>query len=166
MQNFQDMRIWLIQPRELENVLWHQPINCLWKCTVTLTACPSVTCLNFISLREWTWRHNASLHARQRFSRTFLKLREYFPGNWQQRARFSPVYQGFWIILILQDKTLFNALEAGDIVCWLVNQPIAKLDLFKSFDCRWITYAEYCYSNLATVRRLVQSPTLQSTMFL
>ena len=25
--------------------------------------------------------------------------------------------QGFWIILILQDKTLFNALEAGDIVC-------------------------------------------------
>ena len=76
-------------------------------------------------------------------------------------------YQGFWIILILQDKTLFNALEAGDIVCWLVNQPIAKLDLFKSFDCRWIckTYAEYCYRNSATVRRLVQSPTLQSTIF-
>ena len=68
---------------------------------------------------------------------------------------------------ILQDKTLFWALEAGDIVCWLVNQPIAKLDLFKSFNCRWIckTYAEYCYRNSATVSRLVQSPTLQSTIF-
>ena len=70
-------------------------------------------------------------------------------------------------ILILQDKTLFGALEAGNIVCWLVNQPIAKLDLFKSPDCRWIckTYVEYCYRNSATVRRLVQSPTLQSTIF-
>ena len=70
-------------------------------------------------------------------------------------------------ILILQDKTLFCALEAADIVCWLVNQPIAKLDLFKSFDCRWIckTYAEYCYWNSATVCRLVLSPTLQSTIF-
>ena len=37
----------------------------------------------------------------------------------------------------------------------------------KSLDCRWIckTYAEYCYRNLVTVRRLVQSPTLQSTSF-
>ena len=70
-------------------------------------------------------------------------------------------------ILILQDKTLFCALEAGDIVCWLVNQPIAKLDLFKSFDCCWIckTYAGCCYRNSATVGRLVQSPTLQSTIF-
>ena len=70
-------------------------------------------------------------------------------------------------ILILQDKTLFCAFEAGDIVCWLVNQPIAKLDLFKSPDCRWIckTYAEYCCRSSATVRRLVQSPTLQSTIF-
>ena len=68
---------------------------------------------------------------------------------------------------ILQDKTLFCAFEAGNTVCWLVNPPIAKLDLFKSLDCRWIckTYAEYCYRNLATVRRLVQSPTLQSTIF-
>ena len=68
---------------------------------------------------------------------------------------------------ILQDKTLFCAFEVGNIVCWLVNPPIAKLDLFKSLDCRWIckTYAEYCYRNLATVRRLVQSPTLQSTIF-
>ena len=68
---------------------------------------------------------------------------------------------------ILQDKTLFCAFEAGNIVCWLVNPPIAKLDLFKSLDCRWIckTYAEYCYRNLATVRRLVQSPTLQLTIF-
>ena len=59
------------------------------------------------------------------------------------------------------------AFEAGNIVCWLVNPPIAKLDLFKSPDCRWIckTYAEYCYRNLATVRRLVQSPTLQLTIF-
>ena len=70
-------------------------------------------------------------------------------------------------LLILQDKTLFGALEASNIVCWLVNQPIAKLDLFKSPDCRWIckTYVEYCYRNSATVRRLVQSPTLQSTIF-
>ena len=69
-------------------------------------------------------------------------------------------------ILILQDKTLFGALEASNIVCWLVNQPIAKLDLFKSPDCRWIceTYVEYCYRNSATVGRLVQSPTLQSTI--
>ena len=69
-------------------------------------------------------------------------------------------------ILILQDKTLFGALEASNIVCWLVNQPIAKLDLFKSLGCRWIceTYVEYCYRNSATVRRLVQSPTLQSTI--
>ena len=29
--------------------------------------------------------------------------------------------------------------EAGDIVCWLVNLPIAKLDLFKSANCRWIS---------------------------
>ena len=41
-------------------------------------------------------------------------------------------------ILILQDMTLFCALEAGDIVCWLVNPSIAKLDLFKSTVCRWI----------------------------
>ena len=70
-------------------------------------------------------------------------------------------------ILILQDKTLFGVLEAGNIVCWLVNQPITKLDLFKSSDCRWFykTYVEYCYRNSATVRRLVQSPTLQSTIF-
>ena len=70
-------------------------------------------------------------------------------------------------ILILQDKKLFGAIEAGDIVCWLVNQPIAKLDLFKSFACRWIckTYVEYCFRNSATVRRLVRSPTLQSTNF-
>ena len=69
-------------------------------------------------------------------------------------------------ILILQGKTLFGALEASNIVCWLVNQPIAKLDLFKSPYCRWIceTYVEYCYRNSATVRRLVQSPTLQSTI--
>ena len=49
-------------------------------------------------------------------------------------------YHGGWIrtemvlprildILILQDKTLFYTFEADDIVCWLVNQPIAKLDL-------------------------------------
>ena len=70
-------------------------------------------------------------------------------------------------ILILQDKTLVCAFEAGNIACWLVNPPIAKLDLFKSADCRWIckTYAEYCYRNSATVRRLVQSPTSQSTIF-
>ena len=67
---------------------------------------------------------------------------------------------------ILQDKTLFCAFEAGNIVCWLVNPPIAKLDLFKSPNCRWICpYAEYCYRNLATVHGLVQSPTLQSTIF-
>ena len=68
---------------------------------------------------------------------------------------------------ILQDKTLFCAFEACNIVCWLVNPPIAKLDLFKSLDCCWIckTYAEYCCRNSATVRRLVQSPTLQSTIF-
>ena len=55
--------------------------------------------------------------------------------------------QGFWIYLILQDKILFCAFEADDIVCWLVNLPIAKLDLFKSADCRWMykTYAEFCY---------------------
>ena len=74
--------------------------------------------------------------------------------------------QGFWIYLILQDKIIFCAFEAGDIVCWLVNLPIAKLDLFKSADCRWMckTYAEFCYRNSATVRRLVQSPTLQTTI--
>ena len=50
------------------------------------------------------------------------------------------------ILDILQDKTLFCAFEAGDFVCWLVNPPIAKLDLFKSADCRWIckTYTQYC----------------------
>ena len=74
--------------------------------------------------------------------------------------------QGFWIYLILQDKNLFCAFEAGDTVCWLVNPPIAKLDLFNSADCRWIckTYAEYRYRNSATVHRLVQSLTLQSTI--
>ena len=73
--------------------------------------------------------------------------------------------QGFWIYLILQDKILFCAFEAGDIVCWLVNLPIAKLDLSKSADCRMCkTYAEFCYRNSATVRRLVQSPTLQTTI--
>ena len=57
-------------------------------------------------------------------------------------------------------------IEAGAIVCWLVNLPIAKLDLFKSANCRWMckTYAEFCYRNSATVRRLVQSPTLQTTI--
>ena len=71
------------------------------------------------------------------------------------------------IWIILQDKTLFCALDASDIVCWLVNQSIAKLDLFKSLDCRLIckTYAGYCYRNSTTVHRLVQSPTLQSTIF-
>ena len=39
-------------------------------------------------------------------------------------------------------------------------------DLFNSADCRWTckTYAKYCYRNSATERRLVQSPTLQSTI--
>ena len=66
-------------------------------------------------------------------------------------------------ILILKNKTLFCTFEAGDIVCWLVNPPIAKLDLFKSADCRWIckTCAEYCYRNSATVRRPVQSLTME-----
>ena len=75
--------------------------------------------------------------------------------------------QEFWIYLILQVKILFYAFEAGDIVCWLVNLPIAKLDLFKSADCRWMckTYAEFCYRNSATVSRLVQSPTLQNDNF-
>ena len=60
-----------------------------------------------------------------------------------------------------------GTLEQSYATGWLVNPPIAKLDLFKSLDCRWIckTYAEYCYRNLVTVRRLVQSPTLQSTIF-
>ena len=42
-----------------------------------------------------------------------------------------------------------------------------KLDLFKSAHWRWISksYAEYCYRNSATVRRLVQSPAMQSTIF-
>ena len=50
------------------------------------------------------------------------------------------------------DETLFCAFEAGDIVCWLVNSPIAKLDLFRTADCRWIckTYAENCCRNSAT----------------
>ena len=70
-------------------------------------------------------------------------------------------------ILILQDKTLFCELEAGDIVCWLVNLWIAKLDLFKSTVCRWIIKLtqSISYKNSTTVRRLVQSPTLQSTIF-
>ena len=70
-------------------------------------------------------------------------------------------------ILILQDKTLFCALEAGDIVCWLVNLSIANLDLFKSTVCRWIIKLtqSISYKNSTTVRRLVQSPTLQSTIF-
>ena len=64
---------------------------------------------------------------------------------------------------ILQDKTLLCAFEARDIVCWLVNPWIAKLDLFKTADCRWICKLtqEYCYRHSATVCRLVQSPTLQ-----
>ena len=68
--------------------------------------------------------------------------------------------------LYFRIKISFCAFEAGDIVCWLVNPPIAKLDLFNSADCRWIckTYAEYRYRNSATVRRLVQSLTLQSTI--
>ena len=71
------------------------------------------------------------------------------------------------ILAIRKDKTFAFAFEADNIVCWLVNPPIAKLDLFKSADCRWIykSSAEYCYRNSATVRRLVQSPTLQSTFF-
>ena len=40
------------------------------------------------------------------------------------------------ILVIRKDKKLAFAFEAGDIVCWLVNPPIAKLDLFKSADCR------------------------------
>ena len=67
---------------------------------------------------------------------------------------------------MLQDKILFCAFEAGNIVCWLVNPPIAKLDLFRTADWRWIckTYAENYYRNLATLCRLVQSPTLQLTI--
>ena len=42
-------------------------------------------------------------------------------------------------IRILQDKALFCAFEASDIVCWLVNLPIAKLNLFKSADFCWIS---------------------------
>ena len=59
------------------------------------------------------------------------------------------------ILAIRKDKTLAFTFEADDIVCWLVNPPIAKLDLFKSANCRWISksYAEYCYRNSATVRR-------------
>ena len=98
---------------------------------------------------------------------TLISHRSEFPaaGNTTRRLVLMTIPR-ILDILILQDKTLFGALEASNIVCWLVNQPIAKLDLFKSPDCRWIceTYVEYCYRNSATVRRLVQSPTLQSTI--
>ena len=62
----------------------------------------------------------------------------------------------------VQDRTFFRAFETGDIVCWLVNPPIPRLDLYKSSECRWIsrTYVKYCYINSATVRR---SLLLQST---
>ena len=51
------------------------------------------------------------------------------------------------ILAIRKDKTFAFAFEADNIVCWLVNPPIAMLDLFKSADCRWISKssAEYCY---------------------
>ena len=74
--------------------------------------------------------------------------------------------RGFWIYLYFRIRHSFAHLKPV-IVCWLVNQPIAKLDLFKSPDCCWIckTDAEYCCRSSATVRRFVQSPTLQSTIF-
>ena len=51
------------------------------------------------------------------------------------------------ILVIRKDKKPAFVFEAGDIVCWLVNPPIAKLDL--SADCREIykSYAEYWYRN-------------------
>ena len=59
-------------------------------------------------------------------------------------------YQGFWIYLYFRIRHSFAHLRPVILSAdWLVNQLIAKLDLFKSSDCRWIckTYAEYCYSN-------------------
>ena len=62
---------------------------------------------------------------------------------------------------------MFCAYENGDIVYWMVNPPIARLDFYNSADCQRIskTYVEYCCRNSATVRILVQSPILQSTIF-
>ena len=95
------------------------------------------------------------IHILKLLKQRILKLHKSETTNGEQGATSKINDSGY--TNILQDKTLFCALEAGDIVCWLVNQPIAKLDLFKSPDCRWIckTYTEFCYRNSATVRRLV-----------
>ena len=56
----------------------------------------------------------------------------------------------------------------GRWYCLLIGQSVeCKVGLVQVFGCRWIckTYTGYCYRNSATVRRLVQSPTLQSTIF-
>ena len=42
-------------------------------------------------------------------------------------------------IIIRKDKNLVCAFEASDIVCWLVNLPIATLDLFKSAEFQKLT---------------------------
>ena len=128
----------------------------LWQCKKrsNMAAVNSVTCTIWL-----LWRHVKTLYTLRVFTKE--------PIRKQTKFEFINIgYQGFWI-LILQDKTLFCAFEAGDIVCWLVNPPI------QSWTCSSLPTvaeflklnAEYCYRNSATVRRLVQSPTLQSTIF-
>ena len=74
--------------------------------------------------------------------------------------------QGFWIYLYFRIRHSFAYLRPVILSAdWSVRR-LQSWDLFKSADCRWIskTYAEYCYRNSATVCRLVQSPTLKSTI--
>ena len=155
-----------------------------WLCVVHCSN--RLLCIINSRVRDFLWKL-LSFHA-EMISALFLwgsvlfwaELRKYaknsnfenFESALYSKSGSMPLNQGrtgsrILDILILQDMTLFCALEAGDIVCWLVNPSIAKLDLFKSTVCRWIIQLtqSISYKNSTTVRRLVQSPTLQSTIF-
>ena len=110
-------------------------------------------------------KHNKCECGYKRIRTSFAVRSDLNFGNFDVASN-SEQYQGFWIYLYFRIRHSIAHL-IFDIVCWLVNPPIAKLDLFKSADCRWIckTYAEYSYRNSATVCRLVQSPTFQSQFF-
>ena len=97
------------------------------------------------------------------------------------RIRSVKYNQGFWIYLYFRIRHSFAHLRPvilsadwsmrtwGRWYCLQIGQSAdCKVGLVQSSDCRWIckNYAEYCYRNSATVRRLVQSPTFAIDNFL
>ena len=136
---------------------YHNPnVTLTPRCHITIASSPThrLLSLNLVEIEIWLFIWNS--HPNHIILITVDQM-PYTPKEYTKNSD----------ILILQDKTIFCAFETCDFVCWLVNPPIPRLSLYKSADCRWVyeTYLEYCYGNSVRVRRRIQSPIFQSTIF-